>query len=128
MGIKMLSNLIIARRTHRIRFEAVLGLLFSLSLLTVACEKVPLLAPSGSTITLTASTTALSVAGSADIIAQVLEAAGTPPHSGTVITFTTTLGSIEPSEARTDTSGRVVVKFNSGSANGTATITAISGG
>ena len=97
-------------------------------LCAVACEKVPLLAPTGSTITLTASSNALSINATADIIAQVLENAGTPPHSGTVITFTTTLGSIEPSEARTDTSGRVVVKFRAGTGNGTATISATSGG
>ena len=48
-----------------------------------ACEKVPLLAPSGSTIILTAATNVLAVNGTADIVAQVLEAAGTPPHSGT---------------------------------------------
>src|SRR5260221_7288923 len=118
MGIKMLSNLIIARRTHRIRFEAVLGLLFSLSLLTVACQKVPLLAPSGSTITLTSSTTALSANGTATIIGQIIEAAGTPPHSGTHVTFTTTLGHIEPSEASTDINGRVTATFSAGGSNG----------
>lgn len=102
------------------------GLLLTLS--TVACEKVPLLAPTGSTITLTALASALSIQGTADIIAQVLEAAGTPPHSGTVVTFTTTLGSIEPSEARTDVTGRVTVKFRAGTVNGVATIIATSGG
>ena len=96
--------------------------------MATACEKVPLLAPSGSTITLTASTNALSANGSADIIAQILEASGTPPHSGTQVTFTTTLGTIQPSEARTDINGRVVVKFVAGGANGNATITAFSGG
>jgi hypothetical protein len=104
----MLSNLIIARSKYRIPVRVVLGLLVPI-LVTAACEKVPLLAPTGSTITLTASTNALPVNGSTDIIAQVLESAGTPPHSGTVISFTTTLGFIEPSEARTDISGRVIV-------------------
>jgi len=88
---------------------------------------VPLLAPTGSTITLTVATTALSVNGTTDVIAQVLESGGTPPQDGTLIIFTTTLGSIEPSEARTS-GGRVVVKFHAGTANGTATITASSGG
>jgi hypothetical protein len=36
-----------------------------------------------STITLTASATALPANGTTDIIAQVIEASGTPPHSGT---------------------------------------------
>ena len=98
------------------------------ALLTAACQKVPLLAPSGSTITLTASATALPVNGSTDVIAQVIEAGGTPPHSGTLITFTTNLGTVQPSEAETDLSGRVIVKYLAGSGSGTATITAISGG
>jgi len=97
-------------------------------LLAVACQKVPLLAPTGSTITLTSSATALPINGSADIIAQVIEAAGTPPHSGTQITFTTNLGTIQPSAAETDAAGRVIVRFNAGTTSGTATITAISGG
>jgi len=97
-----------------------------LSLTIGACQKVPLLAPSGSTITLTAGSTALSVNGTTDIIAQVLEQAGTPPQDGTVVLFTTTLGSIEPLEARTN-GGRVTVKFRAGTANGTAIITASSG-
>src|SRR3954464_15768973 len=93
-----------------------------LAVLTSACEKVPLLAPTGSIITLTASTTALSANGTTTIIAQVLEPAGTPPHSGTHVTFSTTLGKVEPSETTTDINGRVTVTFVAGGANGTATI------
>jgi len=100
--------------------------LAGLSMTIGACQKVPLLAPSGSTITLTAGSTALSVNGTTDIIAQVLEASGTSPQDGTVVIFTTTLGSIEPTEARTN-GGRVTVKFRAGTANGTAIITASSG-
>jgi len=98
------------------------------ALLTVACEKVPLLAPSGSTITLTALATALPTNGSTDLIAQVIESGGTPPHSGTLVTFTTSIGTVQPSSAETDVSGRVQVKFLAGTGSGTATITAISGG
>jgi hypothetical protein len=119
----MLSDFMISRSDSRL-LAVVLGVA---ALVTVACEKVPLLAPTGSTITLTSATTALPVHGTADLIATVLESAGTPPHSGTLITFTTSLGSIEPSEARTDTGGRVVVKFRAGNSNGTATISATSG-
>ena len=88
----------------------------------------PLLAPSGSIITLQTTATALPVNGSTDIIAQLIEPAGTPPQRGTLVSFTTTLGSIEPSQAETDISGRVVVKFLAGGGSGTATISAISGG
>jgi PKD repeat protein len=113
----------------RLRRESVLvAALFGIALLTVACQKVPLLAPSGSTITLTALATALPANGSTDLIAQVIEAGGTPPHSGTFITFTTNLGTVQPSEAETDISGRVIVKYIAGSGSGIATITALSGG
>jgi hypothetical protein len=102
--------------------------LLAASFIVAGCEKVPLLAPTGSTITLTSATTALPINGTATIIAQVLESSGTPPHSGTRVTFTTTLGTIEPSEASTDTSGRVTVTFNAGTASGVAIIGATSGG
>jgi PKD domain/Bacterial Ig-like domain (group 1) len=120
----MLMVFMIPRR----RSSALCALLAISALLTVACEKVPLLAPSGSTITLTALATALPANGSTDIIAQVIESGGTPPHSGTLVTFTTSFGSVQPPQAETDVSGRVQVKFLAGAGSGTATITAISGG
>jgi adhesin/invasin len=112
----------------RVRSAASRLVVFAACLLAVACEKVPLLAPTGSTITLTVGTSALSANGSIDVIAQVLEPSGTPPHSGTEVTFTTTLGTVEPATARTDVGGRVVVRFVAGGSNGTAIITATSGG
>ncbi len=48
-------------------------------------------------------------------------------QNGTVITFTTTLGRIEPTDARTQ-NGQVRVRFISNGQSGTATITAFSGG
>lgn len=76
----MFNVLMLTRRLHR---APVAVCLFAVGLAVPACEKVPLLAPSGSTITLTAATNALSANGTVTLIAQVLEAAGTPPHSGT---------------------------------------------
>src|SRR5579864_4032426 len=121
----MVSWSMISRRNHRF-----LSLAFGLAipLLASACEKVPLLAPSGSAIVLTSSATALPVNGTANLTAQVLDQSGYPPHSGTVITFTTTLGTVQPAQAATNASGLVNVTFNSGLANGTATIVATSGG
>src|SRR5713226_1843707 len=121
----MVSVFMISRQNGRF-----LSLAFGMTvlLLTGACQKVPLLAPTGSTIILTSSANALPINGTADISAQVLQAGGNPPHGGTLINFTTTLGGIEPAEARTDINGRVIVKFNSGLSNGTATIVASSGG
>src|SRR5262245_13258376 len=109
MGIKMLTGFMVSRLRRAIFFGT---LSVALGVLVAACQRVPLLAPTGSTITLTSSATALPINGSADIIAQVIEAAGTPPHSGTEITFTTNLGSVQPSTADTDSAGRVVVRFN----------------
>lgn len=111
-------------RSSRLLF-AVLGCLV---LVASACEKAPLLAPTGSSITLTTATNTLSANGSATIVAQVLEAAGTPPHSGTRVTFMTTLGTVDPPEASTDASGRATVTFRSNGANGVAEISASSGG
>src|SRR5690349_6783953 len=126
MGFKMLIAFMIARA----RGLAVLGVGVCLALgaATIGCQRVPLLAPSGSTITLTASASVLPFGGTADIIGQVIEPSGTPPHSGTHVTFTTNLGTIQPADAETDTDGRVVVKFSAGNTSGTATINAISGG
>jgi hypothetical protein len=125
MGTNIVTVQMLSRRRPGV---LVIAVLFGVAALAAGCEKVPLLAPGGSTITLTASTTALPVNGTTQLIAQVIEAGGTPPHTGTQVSFTTTLGTIEPSDAHTDANGRVIVTFKAGSANGTATITAISGG
>jgi adhesin/invasin len=124
MGIKMFSVFMIPR--WRLAALTLLPALFLLA--ETACQRVPLLAPSGSVITLTSSATVLPFNGSTFIQAQVIEAAGTPPHSGTHLTFTTTLGTIQPSDAETDSSGIAKVTFLAGAQSGTATITAISGG
>jgi hypothetical protein len=103
-------------------------LLCAVPLFAAACEKVPLTAPTGSTITLTTATSTLPINGTATIVAQVIEAGGTPPHSGTAVLFTTSLGTIEPADASTDASGRTTVTFHAGNASGIATIAASSGG
>jgi hypothetical protein len=112
----------------RSRLAIRLGLFTACVVPMLACERVPLLAPSGSTLTLTSPTTALPINGTAPIGVQVIEPSGTPPHSGTHVTFTTTLGTLFPTEAETDSSGQAITQFRAGNASGTATITAISGG
>ena len=112
----------------RLGRRSVIATAMGAALFTVgACDKVPLLAPSGSTITLTVTATALPLNGTTQIVAQVLESGGTPPQDGTLIVFTTSMGSVQPPEAQTK-GGRVTVTFNAGTTNGTATITASSGG
>jgi hypothetical protein len=95
---------------------------------TISCQRMALLAPAGSTITLTSLATTLPLHGTTSVIAQVIEPAGTPPQRGTLVSFTTSLGTIQPIEAETDAGGRVLVTFNAGTLSGTATIIAVSGG
>lgn len=133
----------VTQRSAGIVLLSLLALPFAL---ISACDKVPLLAPTGSVITLFAGTNTVSLNSEITIIATVIEngsapatgtgtgtsttsraGAGTPVQNGTLISFTTTLGRIEPSEARTH-NGQVSVKFISGGASGNATITAYSGG
>ena len=130
------------------RRSTILGILAFVAVpfaLVAACDKVPLLAPTGTVISLIPVTTTVSLNSEVTIIATVIEngaasggtgsgtttttrtGAGTPVQNGTLITFTTTLGRIEPSEARTH-NGQVSVKLITGNASGTATITAFSGG
>jgi adhesin/invasin len=118
-----------------------LGLLAFIGGAGLACDKMPLVAPSGSALTLIASTNVLPVNGSADITAIVIEGGqsaaqngsttvtagvGTPVQNGTLVTFTTTLGRLEPAEARTE-AGRATVKLFGDGRSGTAVITAYSG-
>src|SRR5262245_32178731 len=125
MALNMLSGSMVAR-SRQVLWA--LGVAFYAILTATSCEKVQLLAPSGSTITLTTATAALGFNGTADVSAQVLEAAGTPPNSGTHITFSTNLGTVDPAEVQTDVNGRASTRFFAGSSSGIATITASSGG
>ena len=92
-----------------------------------ACDKMPLMAPSESTITLYASTSSVPVNGSVEITATVIESAGTPVQNGTVVTFYASLGTVDPTEARTQ-NGKATVRFFAGTQSGTASVRASSGG
>jgi len=123
-------------------------LLFGLIALPFAivygCDKVPLLAPSGAAISLIPQASSVSLNSEITIIATVIEngqaiggsgsgaaigsiGAGTPVQNGTVVTFTTSLGRIEPSDARTH-NGQASVRLITGNTSGSAVITAFSGG
>jgi hypothetical protein len=92
-----------------------------------SCDKMPLAAPTDSTITLYASSLTVGLNSSIEITATVIEAAGTPVQNGTVVTFTTTLGTVDPAEARTN-NGKAIVRLLAGERSGTAEIRAYSGG
>ena len=93
----------------------------------LACDSVPLTSPTGSTISMTADREVLPLNGQATLRAVVIESGGTPVHNGTVVNFSSTLGSVDPAEART-TNGIATAIFNSGSVSGTSVIHAFSGG
>jgi adhesin/invasin len=105
---------------------------FSLGVLIVAaavgtgCEKVPLLAPTASTISVSAQTTVLPPGGSTPITATVVESGGTPVQNGTLVRFSASLGRVEPAEVETR-GGSATTTFIAGSASGAARITATSG-
>ena len=98
-----------------------------LSTCVAACDKVPLLAPSNSTITLSASARVLPLNGSTSLSAFVTESSGTPVQNGTTVRFTTTLGSVQPAEVQT-VNGMAVTTFMAGTASGVADVRALSGG
>ena len=68
--------------THRTSLLALLALPLAL---VAACDKVPLLAPTGSTINLFAATTTVSLNSQVDIIATVIENGSAPAGTGTGI-------------------------------------------
>src|SRR5947208_11013944 len=90
------------------------------------CNKVPLLAPSGSTVTLSTNTPIVQANGTAEIRATVLESSGTPVQNGTTVTFSTNLGSVSPTDARTF-NGVATTQFIPNGQSGTAKIIATSG-
>src|SRR6187401_2343273 len=120
---------------------ALLGVLILGAVAAGSCD--PLTAPSGSAITLVASPGAIPANGASDVTAFVIEGAqgagsddepgqvvpgsGTPVHNGTEVFFTTTLGRIEPADART-TSGRATARLVGSGISGTAVVRATSGG
>ncbi len=93
---------------------------------SAGCDKAQLLAPTQSTITVTAATTLLSSSGETDISAVVVEQAGTPVQNGTTVRFTTNLGRIDPVEVQTR-NGLAATRFFANNSSGVARITAASG-
>ena len=96
------------------------------ALAAAACDQVPLTAPNGSSITVTAPTRTLPLGGTTQIQAFVLEQAGTTVQNGTTVMFTSTLGRVDPPTALT-TNGIAVTTFHAGNESGTAEIRATSG-
>ena len=102
------------------------ALLVMVTVVVGACEKAQLLAPTMSTISVSAPTQVLVSGGSAEITAYVLESGGTPVQNGTTVRFSATLGRIEPVEAQT-TNGLATTTFFADNSSGVAEIRATSG-
>ena len=109
-------------RNVRLRMLAV-----SMGLLALGCDKLPLLAPQQSTIKLSSGTAVVQANGTTEVRATVLEQGGTPVQNGTTVTFTTTLGALSPTDART-LNGVAIVQFLGNGQSGKASIRALSGG
>src|SRR5688572_8987074 len=99
----------------------------SAAVFAASCNKVPLLAPRESTITLSTASTVVQANGATELRATVLEPSGTPVQNGTTVTFSTNLGTVSPGEART-LNGVATAQFLGNGQSGKASVRAISGG
>ena len=110
--------------TRRVRLAGTL--LVMTMAVTGACNSAQLLAPTSSTITVSAPTRLLPSGGSTEITAFVLEQSGTPVQNGTTVRFSTTLGRVDPVEAQTQ-NGLATTTFFAEGGSGLAEIRATSG-
>lgn len=109
---------------------AVVAAMVGLALPVVGCQDVYLTAPPGATIDLSANPSFVAShggpAGSSELTAFVMEAAGTPVADGTVVFCTTDLGRVDR-EVRTR-NGFARARFESDARSGTANVRCFSGG
>jgi hypothetical protein len=94
--------------------------------LVVACDRVPLTSPTGSTISVSIDRDTLPIGGTATVTAVVTEVSGTAVHNGTMVTFQPSLGRTDPVEAPT-VNGKATVTYMAGTTSGTGVIHAFSG-
>ena len=110
---------------HSLSWSAV-GLILVSLLGVQGCESLPVLAPTQSTIVVVASEPVIPLDGESVITAVVTESVGTPVQNGTLVTFSTTLGTVDPQESRTQ-DGRATTRLLGGKTAGIATVSAFSG-
>ena len=103
-----------------------LGTVLIAAAMLAACDSVPLLAPRESTISVTAQTLSLAPGGTTTITALVMESGGNAVHDGTRVSFSATLGRVEPAEVETR-GGTATTTFVAGATSGTAQVRAMSG-
>lgn len=109
--------------------RAVLPLLLVLTLLPAAgCDKVAPVAPSGTTLTISANPAKIdSPSGTSTVTVVAIRPNGTPVNPGTQIRFSTDLGTIQE-VAETDDSGVARVTLRGDGRLGMATVSATTGG
>ena len=112
-------------KTMVTRFSLVCGVV--LALVAAACDTVPLTAPTGSALTITAASSFVPTGGTTEVTAFVIEESGTPVQNGTTVRFATNLGRMDPIEAQTR-NGYAVSTFIAGDSSGIADVSATSGG
>lgn len=95
-------------------------------ILVAACGQVDFTAPTGSTITITVQPPTIAANGFSNVTVTGTRANGAPLPDGTVITFTSNLGTVTPNPVETK-DGVAISRFRAGTRSGTATITARSG-
>jgi hypothetical protein len=91
-----------------------------------ACEQAVQMAPSSSVLTLTSAGSGVELNGAMAITATLTDTSGKAVTDGTVVTFATTVGRIDPIEARVS-NGRASVQLVAGTLSGTASVSASSG-
>lgn len=100
--------------------------LCALAVLAPACDRVSPVAPSGSTLSITANPAEIGAEGESDISVLALRANGTPVTPGTQIRLSTTLGQID-SVVKTDQDGAADAVLRGDGRIGVAVVTARSG-
>jgi hypothetical protein len=97
------------------------------AIVAVACDTVPLTAPTGSTVTVSAANSFVQLGGTTEVTAFVVESAGTAVQNGTTVHFSTNLGRVDPVDAQTR-NGYATTTFVAGDVSGVADVVATSGG
>ena len=121
------SSAVPTRRRRPLPFDVLLAITALLLALVVSgCDTAPLLAPTQSTLSLVAAAQRAPLNSEVEILATVQENSGTPVQNGTLVTFTTTLGTLQPRQATT-VGGTARTILQTGTVSGTATINASSG-
>ena len=97
------------------------------AIVAVACDTVPLTAPTGSTLSISAGNSFVQLGGTTEITAFVVESGGTAVQNGTTVHFSTNLGRVDPIDAQTK-NGYATTTFIAGDVSGLADVVATSGG